>query len=220
MLFGSAGSGKGTQGELLEEQFGYHRVEAGALIRAKGEEDSEAGKKFKAIHDAGGFVTDDMITQLMSEHIKTVPIKEPLLIDAYPVSLGQAAMLEDLLKEHGRDPSLVLAVWLNVPPQEAKHRLMNRSQCQKCQTIFMKRDVKRCPHCGGEVKVRKYDYPESIDKRLNRFAEQIMAVVQHYKTQGKLIEINGNQPVTHVFEDIRRVLQPYMRPEEEHYDSD
>lgn len=220
LLFGSAGSGKGTQGELLEEQFGYHRVEAGALIRAKGQEDSDIGRKFKEIHDTGRFVTDEMITGLIAEHLKTVPAKTPLLIDAYPLSLGQAAMLLDVLKDSGRDPSQLLALWIKVGPEEAKRRLLNRSQCGTCKNVYMNRDVKKCMQCGGDVQPRAYDYPEAIDKRLAHFAETIMIVIQHYQTQGKLIEINGEQPVTHVFDTIRRALQPYMRPEAEHYDSD
>lgn len=220
LLFGSAGSGKGTQGELLEEQYGYHRVEAGALIRAKGREESELGREVKRIHDTGQYVSDDLITQLIDEHLKTVPVSTPLLFDAYPVSLGQAEQLKSLLASHSRDPQNVLGIWIRVSPEAAKQRLLNRSQCIACKTVYNSRDVQRCTNCGGEVKPRDYDHPDAIDRRLKRFAEVIMTVVKQYQAQGRLLEINGEQPVTHVFEAIRRALKPYMNPEEEHYDSD
>jgi adenylate kinase len=180
VILGSAGSGKGTQASLLQEQFGYHKVEAGALFRAKAQEDSPLGRRVKEINDSGGFSPDDLIAELINEELNRLS-GEPLLIDNYPATLGQATRLEESLEQIGR-PSEVVAIWVRVSREEAKRRLLNRSQCLVCKTVFMTREIKLCPHCGGEVRVRTYDTPESIDRRLDHFWETTVDLLDYYRT--------------------------------------
>ncbi len=207
ILMGSAGSGKGTQSELLQEQLGYHVVEAGAIFRKTAQMDTPIGRKVKEINDSGGHASDELITELMTGYIKEVPKEEPLLIDGYPRTVGQADMLKDLLAQAERDPEQHLAVWIRVSRQEAERRLLNRSQCTVCKTIFMRRDIETCPHCNGEVKPRDYDRPEAIAKRLDFYEEQTMPMIDQYREQGRLLEINGEQEVAHVFEEIKKKLK-------------
>lgn len=209
VILGSAGSGKGTQASLIEEQFGYHKVEAGALFRAKAQEDSPLGKRVKAINDSGGFAPDDLIADLIDEEVLRLPKEQRLLFDNYPVSQGQAERLEATLVKTGRSQK-VFAIWVKVGQEEARRRLLNRSQCLTCKTVFMNRDIKVCPHCGGEVKPRTYDTPEAIDKRINHFWESTVNLLEWYRGLGRLVEVNGEQPVAHVFEEIKRGLAPFM----------
>jgi len=210
IIMGSAGSGKGTQGQLLEEQLGYEVVEAGAIFRKTAQMDTELGRKVKHINDSGGHADDDLITELMREHMKDISADQSLLIDGYPRTMGQAERLEGLLKDSGHNPDNIVAVWINVPREETERRLLNRSQCTVCKTVFMTRDVERCPHCNGEVKPRDYDKPEAIKKRLDFFDEKTKPVIEHYREQGKLIDVNGEQEVAHVFEEIKEKLKPFI----------
>lgn len=214
VLLGSAGSGKGTQASLLQEQFGYHKVEAGALFRAKAQEDSPLGRRVKEINDSGGFSPDDLIAELIDEELGRLPKDEPLLIDNYPATVGQAKLLEQSLMDGGR-PADVFAIWVKVGREEARRRLMNRSQCLVCKTVFMNRNIKACPHCGGEVKVRTYDTPEAIDRRLDHFWETTVELLDYYRSAGRLIEVDGEQPVAHVFDALKAALAPHMPEQDE-----
>lgn len=215
VITGSAGSGKGTQSDLLEEQLGYHKVEAGAVFRKVAAEDSELGRKVKAINDAGKHASDELITELIADYVQSVPQEEPLLIDGYPRTTGQKQMLSDLLTNSQRDADNVIAIWIRVEREEAERRLLNRTQCSVCKTVFMTRDIETCPHCGGEVKPRAYDQPEAIKERLDFFEEEVKPVIEEYRSEGKLIEVNGMQEVAHVFDEIKTKLEALSSSEQE-----
>lgn len=211
VILGSAGSGKGTQAELIKEQMGYKIVEAGKIFRAKGQEDSDLGREVKRIYESGEHAPDELITDIMRDFIKEVPVKDPLLIDGYPRTVGQAELLKKLLKEDGREPENVVVVWINVRREEVERRLLNRSQCTVCKTVFMQRENRKCPHCNGEVKPRAYDKPEAIKKRLDFFQDKVMNLIEMYKKKGKLVEINGEQEVVQVFKQIKNELEPLLK---------
>jgi adenylate kinase len=212
-IMGSAGSGKGTQAALLEEQLGYHIVEAGSIFRTKSSEDSDLGRKVKQINDSGGHASDELITELMADHMKEYITGEPVLIDGYPRTLGQAKALTALLTDANYDPDQFLAIWIKVDRKEAERRLMNRSQCTVCKTVYMTRDVTTCPHCNGEVKPRDYDNPEAIAKRLDFFEKETMQAIKKYESEERLITVNGEQEVAHVFEELKAKLKPYLKEE-------
>lgn len=210
IIMGSAGSGKGTQSALLEEQLGYHIVEAGAIFRLKSKEDSELGRKVKEIHDSGGHASDELITELMADYMKDIVSGEPLLIDGYPRTPGQAELLQGLLRDTGYDPDAFVAVWIKVDRAEAERRLLNRAQCTVCKTVYMSRDIMVCPHCNGEVKPRDYDKPEAIAKRLDFFENETMPAIKKYEQEQRLITVNGEQEVAHVFEELKEQLKPFL----------
>lgn len=207
IIMGSAGSGKGTQSSLLEEQLGYHVAEAGGILRSEGEKGTERGKKAMEIINAGKHLPDEMVTEIIKDYILAIPEEEPLLVDGYPRTLGQKELLTEMLNESGRGGENYVAVWIKVERSEAERRLLNRSQCTVCKTVYMKKDIDTCLHCGGEVKPREYDYPESIKKRLDFFDDEVVPVIEAYRSEGKLIEANGNQEITHVFEEIKSKLE-------------
>ena len=207
IIMGSAGSGKGTQSSLIQEQMGYHVAEAGAILRAEGERGTDIGRKAMEIINAGKHLSDEMVTEIIKGYILRVPLQEDLLVDGYPRTLGQKDFLHEMLKQAGRDKANYVAVWIKVDRLEAERRLSNRAQCDVCKTVFMSKDSSVCPHCGGAVKPRDYDYPESIQKRLDFFAEKIMPVIESYRSEGKLIEVDGMQEVAHVFDHIKAKLR-------------
>ena len=179
ILLGAAGSGKGTQAALLQEQYGYEKVEAGGIVRAKAQEESEMGRKLKAISDGGGHTDDQTITGLVAEYIRSVPAEKPIVIDGYPRTQGQADLLRQLLADAGRGQQRVVAVWINVGLKEAQRRLSQRAECQSCRAIYSSRDVKTCMKCGGIVQSRKDDNPEAITKRLAFFVQATMEAIDN-----------------------------------------
>jgi len=206
VLMGAAGSGKGTQAELLVEKLGYEHIEAGALVRAKSQENSDLGRQFKAISDSGGHAPDEMITALIAERFNKTTLDKPLVVDGFPRTLGQAELFGKMLEETRRDKGPLAVVWINVGLEEAKRRLLNRSVCTVCRTSYDNRKISVCTKCGGKVVPRADDNPEGIAKRLGFFVHDVMSVIELYRSQGVLHEINGEQDPEHVFADLTKAV--------------
>ncbi|MBI4122164.1 MAG: nucleoside monophosphate kinase [Parcubacteria group bacterium] len=202
MLIGAAGSGKGTLAQMLYERYGYERVAPGETVRAKSLEDSPLGRQLKEINEKGGHADDKLVTDLLAECLRAIPADKPLVFDGYPRTVGQYDLIKGLLAASGRGQERVVAVWIKVGLEEAKRRLLNRSQCQVCKTNFSTRELRSCPKCGGPMLIRHDDTPEAIAKRLAFFVGTTMEVIERYKTEGVLFEINGEQAADKVFADL------------------
>jgi len=200
ILFGSAGSGKGTQGEFLMKAFRLEKVEAGELVRAKAKEDSPFGRHVKEVHETGKYLSDEEISQLVEEKIVSVPADRGLLIDGYPRRVGQATRLEEMLTRAGRTNVKALAI--AVGEDELKRRLLNRSVCVNGH-ILIGRDFTKCPIDGAAVSVRDYDQSEdAIMRRIRFYREEVLPAIDHFRAKGWVVDINGAQPVEAVRDEI------------------
>lgn len=207
MLLGAAGSGKGTQAALLVERYGFIKIDAGDIIRQRSKEDTPLGRELKQIHDSGSYTPDAMVGSLIREHMSALPHEKPLVIDGFPRTIGQDDILHDIINANGFAGRPFHAVWINVDLEEARRRLLQRSICQSCKTIFATRDITVCTVCGGEVKPRVDDEVEAIAKRLKFFNEGPMKVVQRYRDRGHIHEINGDQTVEQVHADLLKAIR-------------
>lgn len=205
ILFGSAGSGKGTQADFLISKLKLAKVEAGELVREKAKEPSEFGKYVKSIHESGQYLKDEEITRLIKEKIQATPATQGLLIDGYPRRVGQAKRLEEILERLGR--MNVKAFVINVSEGELKRRLLNRSVCVNGH-ILVGRSIDRCPTCGATVQVRDYDQSEeAIMKRIKFYQEEVVSAIEYYRAKGWVIDVNGEQSVEAVKDEIFRKLE-------------
>lgn len=210
LLMGSAGSGKGTQGSSIASVFGYVHAETGALIRATARQNTDLGRRIKEADDKGKHASDELITELLVNYLASLPFGQPLLLDGYPRTMRQADMLQDVLRQVGRESSGLRAVWINVSPEVAKKRLLQRAVCSNCKKVFPSRDITVCDACNGTVAPRPYDNEEAIDERLAFFQTQTMPVLQRYRNEGVLIEIDGEQPVQAVSDALLNSLKDLM----------
>lgn len=206
ILLGPAGSGKGTQAELLIKKFGFQFVEAGELVREGAKKKTKFGSYLRKIHKAGKHLPDKIIGHLIYEKLKKLKKNRGVLIDGYPRTIGQAKDLEKFLKElFPKFPRI--AIYIKVSLKEAMRRLLNRAVCPKCKKIFLTREVKTCPRCGAKIEIRDYDQDKkAIKKRLKWFREKVIPAIKFYRKQKILIEINGEQPIKKVFKDIIKNL--------------
>lgn len=202
ILLGPAGSGKGTQAELLIKKFGLQFVEAGDLVRNGAKKKAKFGRYLKRIHEAGRHLPDKIIGQLIYERFKKLKKNAGVLIDGYPRTIGQARDLDKFFQEFFPKIPKV-AIYIKVSLKEALRRLLNRAICPKCKKIFLTRKIKICPKCKTKIEVRDYDQDKkAIEKRLKWFKEKVMPAIRFYKKQKILIEINGEQSIPNVFRDI------------------
>jgi len=207
ILLGPAGSGKGTQAEFLIKKYNLQKIEAGELVRQKAKENSELGKKVHKIHKSGRHCPDKIMLGLVQEAFRKIKTKRGILVDGYPRTIGQARDLDKLMN-NSRIQGEIYAIWINVGNKESLRRLLNRSACSRCKTVFAGRNKKKCPKCSGEIVVRDYDIDGvAIRKRLSWFDEKVMPAIEYYREKDMLIKVNGEQPVKKVFKDILKKLK-------------
>ncbi|MFA4872898.1 MAG: nucleoside monophosphate kinase [Patescibacteria group bacterium] len=204
ILFGSAGSGKGTQGDFILKALNLEKVEAGEIVREKAKEDSAWGRHVKDVYESGRYLPDEEVLQLVEEKIISIPSHKGLLIDGYPRRVGQARQLEDMLRRLGR--TNVKALVIEVQGEELKRRLLNRSVCVNGH-ILIGRNFTQCPIDGAAVEVRDYDTNEqAIMKRIQFYQEEVVPAVEYFRTKGWVVEVNGEQTVVEVRKEIFRKL--------------
>ena len=205
IFLGAPGAGKGTQSKRVAEHYEAAHISTGDILRAAVAEGTELGKQAKSYLDKGDLVPDDVIMGLIRERISSPGFPANWIMDGFPRTLAQAESLDQLLKaEH-----LALTVVLNidVPMDLLMDRLTERRTCRKTGKIFnLKFNPPENPE-DYDLYQRSDDTPEAVSNRLNVYKEQTEPLIQYYRQQNKLVDINGNQDVTQVTSDIIDAVQ-------------
>lgn len=209
LVVGPQGSGKGTQAEKLIEKFGLAHVEMGALLRQISKEESELGLKVREIINSGQLVPDQMTIEILNRYLQAISRLDGILFDGFPRVVSQAEYFDKFMAEKGKKLDVVIS--LTLPREEVFRRLASRRTCSKCGKVFnvLTKPPKAegvCDYCQGELIVRADETPEKIEKRLNTFEEQTVPMIDYYRRQGIVEEIDGNRPIETIFEDIVRRL--------------
>jgi len=205
IIFGPQGSGKGTQADLLAQKFNLAHIETGLIFREIARDDSELGRIVKALNEQKEMIPDDITIDVLRHSLEKVPAGMGVIIDSAPRTFGQILGVEQMLDEM-KFP-IDKAIYIKLPYAESIARISKRYACTVCYRHFVLgnqiKDVhEHCPTCGGPVMQRGDDTPEGITKRLDTFYKITIPVIEHYRNQGLLIEIDGNKKVEKVFSDI------------------
>ncbi len=217
VLLGPPGSGKGTQGERLQEDFDLPYYATGDILRASVREGGELGQKAREYMDAGDLVPDELIVGLIAARIATPEAADGFILDGFPRTAGQADSLDQKFGQLGRE--LSAAILIEVGEEEVVRRLGGRRSCVKGGHIFHvefdppeKEGI--CDACGGKLIIRDDDKPEVIRNRLATYAEKTEPLIERYENAGKLQRLDGDRPPDEVAEEIRALLAT-MRMEEQ-----
>jgi adenylate kinase len=210
VLLGGPGSGKGTQAEKIQNQFGVVHLSTGELFRENVKNHTELGTLAKSFMDKGNLVPDEVTVGMVRERIKDPETESGVLFDGFPRTIAQAKALDDLMSQLDGEINLVLN--LSVSDEEIVRRLSGRLICKNCELPFHKEfnPFQTCPYekCEGEhLYQRDDDKPETVRARLRVFQEQTAPLIDYYSSQGKLVTVAGEGGVNEVFESIREVLE-------------
>ena len=173
LLFGSNGSGKGTQGAILKDKYHTPHIESGAIFRENISNGTELGAQAKAYIDKGDLVPDDITIPMILDRLQRDDCKDGWLLDGFPRNKNQAIKLDEALKEANMSLDIVVEILLD--REIAKNRIMGRRLCvndnNHPNNIFIdviKPDGDKCRVCGGSLKTRSDDQDEdAINKRHN-----------------------------------------------------
>lgn len=184
ILLGPPGAGKGTQARMLEEDFGLVQLSTGDLLRAAVAAGTEAGKKAKAVMEAGQLVSDEIVLAILKDRMAQPDVQKGVILDGFPRTAGQAAALDGLLAEAGR--SVTAAISLEVDDEAMVARVSGRYTCAGCGEGYhdeFKQPAKAgtCDKCGGTAfKRRADDNAETVRERLQAYHAQTAPLIAHY----------------------------------------
>jgi adenylate kinase len=188
IFLGPPGAGKGTQAKLLTERFGIPQLSTGDMLRAAVAEESDVGKRAKAVMDAGQLVSDEIVNEIVSDRIDAEDCTGGFILDGYPRTVPQAVALGRMLKDKG----LKLDAVIELKVDEAA--LLARIENRVAETLA----------AGG--KVRSDDNPEAVRKRLVEYREKTAPLSKHYQATGELRTLDGMAPVESVTRQINEIL--------------
>lgn len=204
VLLGAPGAGKGTQSAKLVEAFGFKHVSTGDLLRAAVKEGTPLGVKAKSYMDAGDLVPDEVVIGLVEELIKAEP-DASYLLDGFPRTPAQAVSLDSVLSGLGK--KLDCAVAIQVDNEVVVERISKRRLCKGCDYIGTAADGATCPVCGGELYQRSDDNADSVRNRLEAYDKSTSPLIDYYRGNGTLAEVEGNQAPDAVFAAIKEAVQ-------------
>jgi adenylate kinase len=209
VLLGPPGSGKGTQGERLQEDLRLPYYATGDILRAAVRDETELGRSAREYMDRGDLVPDAVIVGVIAERIDSAEAADGFLLDGFPRTTPQAEALDAKLGELGRAVTAVLLI--DVDDEEVVRRLGGRRTCAENGHVFHvefnppeRKGV--CDIDGSELIVRDDDEPEVIRKRLQTYHEKTEPLVDYYDQRSVLRRVEGTAAPDEVGEEIRRIL--------------
>lgn len=206
ILFGPPGSGKGTQGDLIEKKYGIPKISSGDLLRRAVKEGTELGRKVKVYMNSGELVADELVVEMIQEKISHNNYSSGYLLDGFPRTIPQAIKLEEMDQNR---PEIVFDIHLS--DQSIIDRLSARRICLSCGEIFNLQDrppkkAEVCDNCGEKLVQRKDDSPEVIQRRLKVYHEEKVAVLDYFSSRKTYHRINGEEEIIRVFAAISTIL--------------
>lgn len=200
IMLGAPGSGKGTIGTEICDEFNLVHVATGDIFREEMKSQTELGKKAEEYISQGKLVPDEVTVGMVKSKLDKL---ENVLLDGFPRTIDQAKALEEYLKEKGKEITAVID--LEVPDQDIIKRTSSRVICsnKECgasyNTVFMPPKVEGiCDRCGSTLTKRKDDNPETIKERLDVYHKNTEPLINFYKEENKLetIDIDIYSPTT------------------------
>lgn len=204
IFLGPPGAGKGTLAARAVSILNVPHISTGVIFRAAIAAESPLGCKVKAILDAGKLVDDETTIGLVKERLAQEDAQKGYILDGFPRTIPQAEALAEF-------SSIYKVVNFDIPDSGVLERLGGRRVCRQCghnfHAVFDKpRKEGVCDHCGGEVYVRDDDRPEAVQKRLEVYRAQTAPLIDFYRRQGLLLDVDARPAVDEVVASFKRAL--------------
>lgn len=207
VFLGPPGSGKGTQAARLADKLGMVHLSTGDVLREAVKNQTELGKKAEGYMKAGELVPDDLIVGLIEDKLKSGELNQGFILDGFPRTIPQAEALKAMLKEN--NVTLDKAMLLDVPDEAIVSRMSGRRFCPTCQTTYnvnvaeaKPKEDNKCDNDGTELIIRNDDQEEVVLNRLGVYHEQTEPIIDFYRNESILVEVNAVVAPDEVFADL------------------
>lgn len=186
VLFGSPGSGKGTQAKLLRQCMGVPHVSTGDMLREHIEAGDELGLEVKSAMQSGNLVSDDLVNRLVEDRLARPDCARGVILDGYPRTLPQAKVMGNLLAGRGLSP---VVIHLQVDYTKVVVRMTGRRMCPVCGTLYSltsnpPRTAGVCDKDGAALITRDDDREAVIRQRLDGYERQTQPLIDYFGTAG------------------------------------
>ena len=212
MFIAPPAAGKGTQAELVVEKYKIPHISTGDILREISKEDSEIGKYVYETLASGKLVKDEITYKLIEERLSRKDCKNGYIIDGFPRNIEQAYEYDKILKRLGYNVGNVISI--TVDKKTLEKRITGRRICEKCNAIYninyensSPKVESVCDECGGKLYQRSDDNLESFETRYQTFIEKTEPIIEHYKKQDVLTEIDGDDTVENIFKKIDKIIK-------------
>jgi adenylate kinase len=210
ILLGPPGAGKGTQAASLVEKYGMVQLSTGDILRAAVKAGTAVGKMADEIMKAGKLFPDELMAEILGEHMDAIPAEKGLIFDGYPRTAPQAELLDSLLSSRHR--TLHHVIELAVDEDALVERIVGRFTCANCGEGYhdtFKQPAKEgvCDKCGStEFKRRPDDNEETVRTRMAEYRGKTAPILPIYEARGLVSRVNGMEPIAEVTDAIDAIL--------------
>ena len=192
ILAGIQWSGKGTQAQLLLEEFGaqIQYFETGNILRALMSNENAIGQYLRDLVNGGRLVKDEVV-----------------LWDGSLRRVGQTKGILDALLEKGRKP---IVVQLEIPEEEVYQRLSHRKMCKNCGKIhstLLSPEIQQCQKCWWELYVRADDADSTaVETRIAEYKKETIPALDYVNELWLLVKIDGMQRIEAIYAQIKELI--------------
>jgi len=184
ILFGSPGSGKGTQAKTLKETLGVAHISTGDMLRERVGLRDRLGQRVGSIIKAGGLVADADVNRMVDDRVHEDDCANGFILDGYPRTVSQADWLAGRLARERVRP---MVVHLEVDYNVIIARIAGRRQCPVCGTLYnLAQDPTRvaCDLEGAKLEIRDDDREDVVRERLRAYDRQTAPVLAFFRDEG------------------------------------
>jgi len=205
VLMGAPGAGKGTQARLLHERLNLPQVSTGDMFRALKEAHTPLANEVRALMEVGQLVPDDLTIQVVRERTAREDCRNGYILDGFPRTPAQAAMLDKLAVEQGKK---IQAIEIQVPQELLAKRMVGRRNCPVCGEIYNiyfkppKHDNVCDLHPDTKLNHRSDDNPGTVQARLTTYEKQTRPLLDYYKAANLLHVVDGTREPEAIYRDI------------------
>lgn len=182
VLVGPPGCGKGTQAKLLRDRLGFATIGTGDIFRAAIAEDGPIGRQVKPYLESGRLVPDALVNDVVADYFRRDDRPAKFVMDGYPRTLAQAMAFDAVLRQTFLD--LNAAILFALTDDEVVRRLSGRRMTEQ----------------------RADDDEATVRKRLEVYRSNAEPMIDHYRRQGLLREIDATGDVETVYQRIGALL--------------
>ena len=209
---GVPGSGKGTISKKIVDEYQLFHLSTGNMLRKTIEEDQEISHQIADLINKGYLVSDKIVNEIVESNLGKEDVTKGFLTDGYPRTLEQALAFDEILKHLNYKIDLVINLVVN--NDSLVERVSGRRLCSCCGAIYHIVNVPSkvagiCDHCGGTLQQRIDDTKEKILTRLNVHLDLTNPVLNYYRNEGLVVDIDANGNPDEVYSRVAKILEVY-----------
>jgi adenylate kinase len=210
IMLGAPGAGKGTQAQMIADQYHIPHISTGDIFRANIKNNTELGTEAKKYMDQGKLVPDELTVRILLDRVAQADCADGYVLDGFPRTIPQAEVLDHELDK--MSDKIDYAVNVEVPDENIIKRMSGRRACLNCGATYHIEYIPPkvegvCDKCGQNLVQRADDKPETVKNRLSVYHEQTQPLIEYYSKKDILKTVDGTVDMKDVFAAITAFLK-------------